>query len=54
MYNNFVTLQQRRIQAQLAQEQRDRIRMVEDLKVRREEEMGRTSKGLRRRGEEVS
>jgi len=32
LYNNFVTLQQRRLQAQLAQEHRDRIRMVSELK----------------------
>eukprot|EP00955_Chlamydomonas_euryale_P088571 364392-Chlamydomonas_euryale.AAC.6 len=31
LYNNYVTLQQRRVQAQLAQEHADRIRMVADL-----------------------
>ncbi len=33
LYNNFVTLQQRRIAAQLEQEHKERIVMVQDLKV---------------------
>ena len=32
LYNNFVTIQQRRLQAQIEQEHRDRIFMVADLK----------------------
>ena len=32
LYNNFVTIQQRRLQAQIEQEQKERIVMVAELK----------------------
>lgn len=40
LYNNYVTLQQRRVQAQLEQEHRDRIIMVGDLKQSLQHKVG--------------